>query len=427
MSNPPVNPANGYGEAIGNGHQTVNLASAVLELVHQPLTSFWANRNARAALRKSLGEWAEEAFDTNDQCQQPILREDPFVTHLIDNKAAFHPSGTCSATFAWAKLLYALDIRPGNKIIEWRPLGTDADPYKSGTVELALEGPVLCHIVNLYQIYNCPYGVDLEGLHKYGATWRFPFGALTVRPEHNSREGNNALGMILEPRSWMATFKPHSNNELSASRRPFMTNFKEQLEWSGGPLPFEPNSVAINLCKCFEALRLKKPYLVTPSWIKQANRIKRRVTTNGGTDDGLAEDVVQLFSPAAVEEITQYLKPNPMFHGKVEWENHVQDVVRKLFFYQNDTFQFLWPVENVSGYTSHVDQIVIEELPSALKSLGESSPRTWLTSLSEMVPAVMEILHHREIKDYPVLVLQLSSDHPLWRSTFYIQGQVPTR
>lgn len=170
MSNPPV-PANGYNEAIGNGHQTVNLVSAIVELVGQPLSSAWTRRQARAALRSGLGEWAEEAFDSDNNCQQPVLQEEAFVTHLIENQATFRPSGSCNATFAWAKLLYSLDIRPGSNIIEWQPLGTDADPNESGnTIELELEGPVLCHIANLYQIYDRPYGASLLQLEDQGVT-----------------------------------------------------------------------------------------------------------------------------------------------------------------------------------------------------------------------------------------------------------------
>ncbi|KAI1349076.1 hypothetical protein F5Y01DRAFT_193419 [Xylaria sp. FL0043] len=479
MSNPPVNPANGYGAIIGNGHQTVNLASAVLELIHRPLTTFWTRRNARAALRKGLGEWAEEAFDTNDQCQQPILREDPFVTHLIDNKAAFHPSGTCYATFAWAKLLYALDIRPGNNIIEWRPLGTDADPDKSGTLELALEGPVLCHIVNLYRIYETPYSVRpsyFEAKSRAALTLQFPFGALTIHLEHYGSGGNSAVEVTSEPGSWTATFKPHSNTELSARRQPFVTAQQNGLDWSGGPLGFEPNSVAIkyvstvkhamcsdgllrlpdpkdtiqtrclSLCKCLATLTpppgvslnsasgstldmhnsmFPKPYLVTPSWIEQASRIKRRATTDGGTDKGLVDLLVQslLEKPIVVGKIKEILG-----RDDETWQQTVRGVVRSDLFYKHDRFQFWWDEGARSyNYLDHVRTIAMEELPDALEFLAQSSPRTWLRSLSEMIPEVITILRYRTIENYPVLVLQLTSDHPLWKSTFYVQGQVPTR
>ncbi|KAI0429723.1 hypothetical protein F5Y09DRAFT_249871 [Xylaria sp. FL1042] len=478
MSNPPTPSTNGYGEVIGNGHQTVNLASAVLELVHQPLSSFWASRNAIAALRTGLGEWAEEAFDANNRCQQPVLREDAFVAHLIDNSAAFRPSGSCSATFAWAKLLYALDIRPGNNIIEWRPLGTDADPKKSGTVELALEGPVLCHIVNLYQLYDSPYGARLKGLHKYGVTWQFPFGALTMQPKHNSSEGNSAVAMTSDPRSWTATFKPHSNNELSAPRQPFVTNFIHWLKWSGGPLPFEPNSIAIkyistvkhsmcsdgalrlpdpkdaiqtrcrSVCKCFATLLAPldtqffpsciywngpdyKPYLVTPSWIKQASRIKRRMTTNGGIDNGLAEHVVRFISrkPTAVKIITDSIHSQDDSEDETQdetWKDNVLEAMKRLLFYGNDTFQFVW-AEPASYSMGLVPYTIMNELPHALNALGLGSAKTWLSPLGEMVPEAVQILNLETFENYPVLVLQLTSDHPLWRSTCYIQGQVPTR
>ncbi|KAI1274115.1 hypothetical protein F5Y07DRAFT_225815 [Xylaria sp. FL0933] len=477
MSDPNPPPANGYGEVIGNSHQTVNFASAVLGLVQQPLTSFMTNRNARTALRTGLGEWVEEAFDANDHCQQPILREDAFVEHLIDNTAAFRPSGTCDATFAWAKLLYALDIRPGKNIIEWRPLGTDADPNKSGTVELALEGPVFCHIVNLYQVYDDPYDHTLQRLVDYEVTWQFPFGALTIHPAHNGNRGSRTVRTTSEPESWTVTFKPQSNKELSAPRQPFVTRFKYWLEWSGGPLPFEPNSIAIKyvstvkhsmcsdgalrlpgprdtmkmrchgLSNCLKTLMpvtdnsdsnpvscltkntCSKPYLVTPAWIEQANRIKRRVTTNGGLDHGLAEFMVQFISqkPAVVERIMSCLRTRRRTPENDAWVDYVMVLMKNLSFYEKESFYFVWYDSVLSTDMNKVEDILMDELPNALNSLAQSSPRTWLRSLSEMVPDVVEVLRHQRIGNCPVLVLQLVSGHQFWRSTFYVQGEVPTR
>ncbi|KAI1737759.1 hypothetical protein F4680DRAFT_427824 [Xylaria scruposa] len=454
MSDPLAPSTNGYGEVIGNGHQTVDLVSSIFQLVGSPLNAALTRRNAHIALRKGLGEWAGEAFDKNNHCQQPLLREDAFVIHLIENQATFHPRGSCNATFAWAKLLYSLDIRPGNNIIEWQPLGTDADPSKSGTIELALEGPVLCHIVNLYQIYDDPYGASLEYLHNKGVTWKFPFGALNIHPEDNGRQDSNAV------ETWAATFKPYSGEALSAPRQPFLTTLILDVDWSGRPLAFQADSIAIkyvstakhsmcsdgvlglpdpmdtiqtrciSLYKCFETLRSPsaKPYLITPSWIEQANRIKRRMTTNGGVDDGLADYMVDFLSetPDLVEEMIGIMNWGNKGPTNTDWDAAVRRAVRELAFYENDTFSFYWGSRDVSHQHSVLD-VVIRELPKALNSLSQRSSKTWLRPLSGMVSEVMKILIYREIEFCPVLVLGLTSDHPLWRSTCYIQGEVPTR
>ncbi|KAI0550534.1 hypothetical protein F4679DRAFT_542728 [Xylaria curta] len=451
MSDPYTN---GYGEVIGNGHQTVDLVSSIFQLVGQPLNAALTRRNAHTALRKGLGEWAEEAFDENNHCQQPLLREDAFVTHLIENQASFRPYGSCNATFAWAKLLYALDIRPGNNIIEWQPLGTDADPSKSGTIELALEGPVLCHIVNLYQIYDNPYGASLENLHNKGATWKFPFGALTIQSEHNSRHDSYAS------ETWTATFKPYSGRALSAPRQPFLTTLMNNINWSGRPLAFEADSIAFkyvstakhsmcsdgvlglpdprdsiqtrcfSLHKCLKTLdrSADKPYLVTPSWIEQANRIKRRVTTNGGADDGLAELMVEFLSqrPDLVEKMIDIMNVRNRGRADKNWKAAVRREMRLLSFYENDTFSFYWASNNPSPKAS-VRDIVIKELARALDSVSERSSRRWLRPMSGMATEFEGVLCSDALRNCPVLVLELTSKHPLWRSTCYIQGEVPAR
>ncbi|TRX91456.1 hypothetical protein FHL15_007680 [Xylaria flabelliformis] len=463
MSNPPVPSTNEYSEVIGNRQQTVDLASSIIQLVGQPLNAALARRNAHIALRKGLGEWAGEAFDENNQCQQPVPREDAFVTHLIENQARFHPSGSCKATFAWAKLLYSLDIRPGCNIVEWQPLGTDADPSKSGTIELALEGPVLCHVINLYQIYDRPHGVPLQNLHNRGVTWPFPFGALTIYLEHNGRQGSIA-GEITEPGSWTAAFKPYSDKALSAPRQPFLTAFRGRIKWSGRPLAFEANSIAIkyvstvkhsmcsdgvlglpdpkdtiqtrclSLYKCLETLApsydkfpnqksyddaSSKPYLLTPSWIEEASRIKRRVTTNGGADNGLAEYIVEFLSkkPDVVDEMIYTMNIRNNILGRPmdrDWKEAVRQEVKHLSFYQDDTFSFYWS-RNVLSAGFAVRDIVIRELPNALNSLSQGSPGTWLSLLSGMAPEVLKVLRCRRFGNCPVLVLELTSEHPLWR------------
>ncbi|KAI0861341.1 hypothetical protein F4860DRAFT_177377 [Xylaria cubensis] len=452
MSNPPAPSTNEPSKSIGNG-PTVDVVSSIFRFFG--LDAALTRRNANIALRKGLGEWAEEAFDEYNHCRQPLLREDPFVTHLIEKQASFCPSGSCKATFAWAKLLYALDIRPGSNIIEWQPVGTE--PEKSGTVELELEGPVLCHIVNLYQIYDHPHSDPLQNFPStlsQGVMWQFPFGVLAINPEPNGSQGSN-------PRWWIATFRPFPDEALSAPRQPFLAR--------GQPLPFEGNSIAIkyvstaknstysdgvlelphpmdtirtrclSLCKCLDTLMpeidlsisnrresceedaQRKPYLVTPTWIEQANRIKRRVTTKGGVYDGLAKLMVEILSqkPDVVEEIIDTMRITKC--SDEDWEEAVRREVRRLSFYKDDTFMFDWDYPDHSYDSFSVRDIVVRELPNALKSLSQGSPKTWAGPFDEMVPEVMKILLHRKIINPLVLVIGLTSEHPLWKSTFYVQ------
>ncbi|KAI1387169.1 uncharacterized protein F4822DRAFT_275654 [Hypoxylon trugodes] len=461
MSDPSTN-TNTYGEVITNSQQTLSLGSALFEYFRPAWDAALERRKADKALRDGLGEWAVEAFDAGGRCQQPVLREDSFVTHLIENKATFQPSGSCNASFAWAKLLYALDIRPGANIIEWQSLGTDADPDKSDTVELKLEGPVLCHIVNLYQIYNWPSGALLDDFHRRGVTWPLSFGALIIHPDPDSDEGKSTSETFSEPRSWTATFRPDSNKTLLATRQPFLTEFSRYFPWSGVPLAFDADSIAINyvstvknssssntllglpdpqdhlrtrcrsLCECFATLNPtldtsttnEKPYLVTPSWIKEASRIKRRVTTNGGADNGLVHHLVQFLLPRVKERRRKF----NIEDDDEDLEVCLQEDVETLCFYEDDSFVFIWDGIRRSRRAFTMMDHVKELLPEAVKSLSQGSPKAWLSSLGEMTDEVCQVLLLRQrIMNIPVLVLELASDHPLWKSTCYIEGRVPTR
>ncbi len=155
---------------------------------------------------------------------------------------------------------------------------------------------------------------------------------------------------------------------------------------------------------------------MTPAWIEQANRIKRRITTNGGADDGLAKHMVKFLSKhlPVVEVIIDTLAPDT-----------VQEEVKRLSFYKNDTFEFIWDYHTPTEDSYTVEKVVIQELPNALNSLSQQSPRKWFTPLGEMVPEVMKVLLCRTIKNRPVLVLELTSRHPLGKSTCYIQGYIP--
>ncbi|KAI1737767.1 hypothetical protein F4680DRAFT_468024 [Xylaria scruposa] len=412
-----------------------------------------------AYLRQGLGEWAEEAFTETGVCRRPVLREYLFVEHLGE-QADMRPSGQCKATFGWAKLLYALNIRPGSNIIEWESLGIDPENYR--TVKLELEGPVLCHIVNLYQIYDNPYGVPLNdhpSIFSQGVTWQFPFGALTINPEHDGRQLSNVAGVIPEPKEWTATFSPSSDQALSAPRQPFLAR--------GQPLPFEGESIADqsvwtaqrdivwqgylelplydrftarcrSLCKCLDILvperdssipnrhdscegAPKRTDFVTPTWIEQANDIKRGATTNGGEDNGLSELMVEFLSqkPTVVEEITNLMRTTGC--SNEDWEEAVRQEVKRLCFYKNDTFEFSWDYPDHSDDSFSIKDIVVRELPSALSTSGPGSPERWVGYSSERVPEAMKILLHQKIINPLLLVLQLTKEHPLWKPTYYLQ------
>jgi len=103
---------------------------------------FYQDGSTARELKKKLGEWVLEAQDDQDRWQQPVLSKDAFESHLVKENGQFQPSGVCTALFSWAKLLYALNIRPKQGenpgIISWRevPEG-ESSPAKTGIISLA--------------------------------------------------------------------------------------------------------------------------------------------------------------------------------------------------------------------------------------------------------------------------------------------------
>jgi hypothetical protein len=198
-----------YGQGVNDANQTVTLANSVVGLVGGVVSSQWRRRSGIQSLREKFGEWASEAQDANHRWLRPVLRTKAFEDHLVNTNGYMQPSGKCTSSFAWAHLLYALDIKPGAGVLEWRLPTDGVDPIESGRMSLDIDGAVLCHIINLYRIYHeaAPRGFTKGDSD---ASFEFPFGKLSVRKEDSGK------------REFCVQFFPGTAQELSSIRQPFV-------------------------------------------------------------------------------------------------------------------------------------------------------------------------------------------------------------
>lgn len=145
-----------YGTVIGDAHASVGLADAVVGLIHRPVSSWWSQRKSRRDMLEKLGEWSQEAVNKEGRFLQPVLTAQAFNAHLWQHDCCPQPKGSCSSTLAWAQLLHALGINPGNGAVIWN-LPTTASEATEETMQtdtvLEVEGEAMRHIINLYRKY----------------------------------------------------------------------------------------------------------------------------------------------------------------------------------------------------------------------------------------------------------------------------------
>lgn len=183
-------------------------------------------QNARKLLQ-DLGEWAREAYPKkNKRWHRPVLRGTQFIEHLKKTNGYCEPEGQCTATFAWAQLLFALNIRPGAGVVSWEQQPYDFNPVTATTLTLEMEGPVLWHILNLYRLYNKSDPRDSDPSSQYDLS----FGALFISQETRTRP-------------FLVTFMA---GELKSTKEPFRYKPRDCPPIFGeaeGYLPFDRQNV----------------------------------------------------------------------------------------------------------------------------------------------------------------------------------------
>lgn len=167
-------------------------------------------------LLADLGEWAPMVFRKNSWWL-PVLRTDQFESHLAANEGVLTPhAADCDASIGWAKLLYALGLHPHSDIINWKSTQEEFDPTSPGAIRLQVDGPVLCHIINLYKIYSWRSNYLRVYFEALPLQFTLSFGRLDI----TDRGG-----------SIVVVFGDGSQDELRQVKVPFQYEIPAHCEW----------------------------------------------------------------------------------------------------------------------------------------------------------------------------------------------------
>ncbi|OAA67648.1 hypothetical protein ISF_03824 [Cordyceps fumosorosea ARSEF 2679] len=471
------------------GENTIRLGRTIYDVLAGPataVTGWLATKASRAEAvadyEGSLREWLQEAKE-GTRYLQPKLTNDSFNLHLGSQLPIAEPPATSTSCFAWVKLLYALNIRPGDGVLEWERPAKDIQPG-TDTVCLIVEGQAMCHIINLFRIYRSPMPRTLSMGHSSNqkdAECELSFGTMKFRPMDE--------GFVVK-------FEPATQGALARKKAPFRHDFhypefpefkfKPELvlskyincwergapmsdhnpigsapkQRSGAKFPFDARveylekallllesthkchskcrpvcqtedarHVCTNSCKmrCKRSGELdpSQPTVVTQDWLKAISRIKQRVTTEGGKDDRLVEALVEALGKQKgfSDDAVKLMKRDGRAEGK--WEDLVRKVVRSKMLYESGLIELNWVQTMSTGsiFDEELKELIEAHLPSAVKTAIDKGSCSWIERLSGMNKQLANILRiPNTIVNCPVIALELEPGHRFWGSHFEIQG-----
>lgn len=456
-----------YNQGLASTTQTIGVATLIWNIVRSGASALQAQKHkgdAAQELKEKLGEWASESQDTQGRWRVPVLSIEPFEKHLVRNEAHFVPSGSFESSYAWAQLLYALNIQPGGGVIGWRLPERRIDP-ENDDISLEVDGPVMCHIINLYREYTKCAPKDFSPIRddhtsdsdKPGRKpqsssrtkrCRFPFGSLSL----SSGEGGR-----LE-----AIFKPDSAEALSLRRVPLKCSIIARGHYSTIHFPKE-QVVATYLSTLMEG-QASDPEVVLPkpeSPLKERLRsLLRALTIIGGihycnefcekrcrlqsdpnhkchnscepkcvleTLAGIKEPLI--LTSAWIEEASRIKRRATTNGGHDEalikeilsrlpdYEKHV---CMQLVMHKHEQYGFSW---NLIPRSMPEPLPSEKQLSSILCSIAEESKAPWLRSLVDTAPQLAQVMLMRSsIQNVPVVVLEMGLDHEVWGETCIVRG-----
>ncbi|KIW50174.1 hypothetical protein PV05_11788 [Exophiala xenobiotica] len=419
-------PTTAYGTTVGDIDRTVSTTNAVLLLVDRwvgkPIASLAKSRSDAQVLKESLGEWATEAYDAQRRLMIPVLRKDAFIKHLLDTDGKITPSVPCTATAPWAHFLCALNIRPGMGITQWKPAG-QALRLDNGSPRLHLEvdGEVLCHVINFYILDTYSAG-ELISRYDVGPvqaiTCKLQFG--TLRFLKTESTDSNPISEV------KAEFEAGTFADLASRREPFAVP-NETARFEGGTVyahyqnalnhgvsntqaKFPPNaSLTTRLAALLananigRAATRSEPLLLTHDWLHEANRIRRRVLSQGGQDTSFLDDLVSAVDGHGFK----YLDPAS-----------VKDSLRSQIALEGNFFLYAYYARHGPWASRDVEKPIDVALP-VLNRYEREPQGTWKYTLFTVKSSVIKLLKMKAniaCSEY-VRVLNFDRDSKLWNVT----------
>ena len=301
-------------ESVSTANQTLSLVQGVDQLFGNPISHRVQTRRRKAEKRALLGEWHDFLYDSRaDMYHTPVLEKSRFWHYLTQTGAYLRPEGSCVATACWAKLLYSLGITPRKGLVSRRLKTSSTFENHSTPVHLELDGEIICHIINLYGKPDSNRTVTVEGL-KRDVEWTTILGVFALA---RVGRGHGA--------TWKVTYRPASDQLLQAVKVPFsgvlgrwthldadrvlpmyelaldLGTSDATIAWpdKASRLSVRARALLPNLSRLvFNPMGLapgaRDALLITASWLAEPDRILRRLTSNGGTDNSFLYDVLRL-------------------------------------------------------------------------------------------------------------------------------------
>jgi len=338
-----------YAQVVNDGQATVALASSFWSFA-QPLTQAvtktvsarQANMQERVRLKRSLGPWYEILKDPESGllCKQPVVKVDAFRAYMEEKDGIFRPQMPCQVIEGWAVFLHALGIEPATcvkyrldgetveeSVVSWVP--TESTTSKVG---LQMTGEVFCHVLNLFSLAGAQYtSSDSKSLTDFGTFWwkgnsldpvevlfrqsdtdsvnrsRKPFGnvgklmdtgtiiSMYFEAIHGDSGCSNGTLAFPEPKTdlgiRLATLLRHIMRietwaEEWKRENPRIDNNAAAIGIKSSP----PGPLSISTGNSPHQRPRRSALILSNKWLQNANRVVRRVTTQGGKDSSFLDD-----------------------------------------------------------------------------------------------------------------------------------------
>lgn len=385
-----------------------------------------SRKDNEKALRDALGEWGPYAKPDpkSGRWHRPFLKEDSFMAHLQLKCGHFGPlTGSSNSIFAWAHLLFALDITPSSGRVEWSPvLAADDAPVALGSLPLIVDGRVLCHIINLYRIYREPSpqsGKRQETPQRYD----LPFGNLALLKNAPDvlitfqRDVPSELNKLKKPFRVGGTISHGvEDNHLKARKEVVVKNYRDAMEnkISDSSLGFPASEDDLSgriekLVAVLKELRntdSSKSYIATALWMKQATRTYRRVTSNDSTASTLPADIADALFSKDLEKMI------------------ATDALTRRCMIKSQELELLWADSSELQSSDRAQDMALvevgvhfDELRDKFKDASKGTPQGVLVSeLQEMMYLLTDRMSHPQIfSNAPCVLLEFDKRHELYR------------
>lgn len=427
-----------YGQAVGDARGTTGLIKEADEVFGAPIRRLFQRRAAEKALIQDLGDWAAEAKDSNGRWLRPILTATSFGRHLEAHDAHFKPAATCTSRFGWARLLFALDVRPRAGVLQWELPTIPIDPCSIEGIVMDMDGEVLCHIINLYRIYKeCDprRPTEFSGSEPFETS----FGDITIVHTETANRfivefESRPITELQQERIPFRYYNQRSElrDYLHFDRDTVMTRYAQlaltlgvsDAAWvlpsgSEKSLP-ERTRELVNVLKLIGASRNDKPFLITPAWLESASRIYRRITTGAGEQTTLAKEIV-----AGLREQFESLFQTEEFFSSssrdIDWFELVEIMLGVRCLRPDQSLKVSW---DTSTRTPQLPNILVydlmkKEFGTLMSAFAAAPAGTFRHALAEVPDAAKFVLQHKpEIACFTGgVVLEFTSQSSLWNAS----------